>query len=91
MAFKPPPPPVAKTAVSSMVVDLLLVIHCLLLLLLFVGILCLIPAFYAVLSVLSSFEKEMTGSIIRIYHECEGRIEKSVPRIGVWHHEDDKR
>ena len=24
---------------------------------------------------------------IRIYHECEGRIEKSVPRITVWHHE----
>ena len=25
--------------------------------------------------------------IIRIYHEYEGRIEKSVPRIAVWHHE----
>ena len=25
--------------------------------------------------------------IIRINHECEGRIEKSVPRIAVWHHE----
>ena len=24
---------------------------------------------------------------IRIYNECEGRIEKSVPRIPVWHHE----
>ena len=24
---------------------------------------------------------------IRIYHKCEGRIEKSVPRITVWHHE----
>ena len=24
---------------------------------------------------------------IRIYTECEGRIEKSVPRITVWHHE----
>ena len=24
---------------------------------------------------------------IRIYHECEGRIEKSIPRIAVWHHE----
>ena len=23
---------------------------------------------------------------IRRYHECEGRIEKSVPRIAVWHH-----
>ena len=22
----------------------------------------------------------------RIYHECEGRIEKSVQRIAVWHH-----
>ena len=25
--------------------------------------------------------------IIRIYHECEGMIEKIVPRIAVWHHE----
>ena len=25
--------------------------------------------------------------MIRIYHECEGRIEKSLPRIDVWHHE----
>ena len=24
---------------------------------------------------------------IRIYHECEGGIEKSVLRITVWHHE----
>ena len=24
---------------------------------------------------------------IRIYHEYEDRIEKSVPRIAVWHHE----
>ena len=24
--------------------------------------------------------------IIRIYHDFEGRIEKSVPRIAVWHH-----
>ena len=24
--------------------------------------------------------------IIKIYHECAGRIEKSIPRIGVWHH-----
>ena len=23
---------------------------------------------------------------IRIHHECEGRIEKSVPRIALWHH-----
>ena len=27
------------------------------------------------------------GKIVRIYHECEGRIEISVPRIAVWHHE----
>ena len=27
------------------------------------------------------------NGIIRIYHEGEGRIEKSVPRIAVWHHE----
>ena len=26
-------------------------------------------------------------NIIRIYHECEGGIEKSVPRITDWHHE----
>ena len=25
--------------------------------------------------------------IIRMYHECEGWIEKSVPRITDWHHE----
>ena len=25
--------------------------------------------------------------IIRIYHQCEGKIEKSVLRIAVWHHE----
>ena len=25
--------------------------------------------------------------IIRIYHNCEGRIEKSILRIAVWHHE----
>ena len=24
---------------------------------------------------------------IRIHHECEGRIEKSVLRIAVWHHQ----
>ena len=24
---------------------------------------------------------------IRIYHECEGKIEKSVLRIALWHHE----
>ena len=26
-------------------------------------------------------------SNIRIYHKCEGRLVKSVPRIAVWHHE----
>ena len=25
--------------------------------------------------------------MIRIYHECEGRIEKPVPRIAVWYEE----
>ena len=34
----------------------------------------------------------MSGAIrhwyfIRIYHECDGRIEKSVLRIAIWHHE----
>ena len=29
----------------------------------------------------------IVDTIIRLYHECEGRIEKSVPRIAVWHHE----
>ena len=37
----------------------------------------------------------MLSGIIRIHHECEGGIEKSVPRINVWHHKalpsDDKR
>ena len=27
------------------------------------------------------------GKAIRIYHECEGRIEKSILMITVWHHE----
>ena len=26
-------------------------------------------------------------NIIRIYHECEDRIEKSVSRITIWHNE----
>ena len=26
------------------------------------------------------------GWIIRVYYEWEGRIEKSVPRIAIWHH-----
>ena len=28
-----------------------------------------------------------TGKNINIHHECEGGIEKSVPRITDWHHE----
>ena len=31
--------------------------------------------------------KHVLQQTIRIYHECEGRIENSVPRIAVWHHE----
>ena len=27
------------------------------------------------------------SGLISIHHECEGRIEKSVPRITDWHHE----
>ena len=29
----------------------------------------------------------IAGKNIRIYHECEDGIEKSVPRITDWHHE----
>ena len=32
-------------------------------------------------------DKSCDWQNIRIYHECEGRIEKYVPRITVWHHE----
>ena len=35
----------------------------------------------------SVFPSDIHLRNIRIYHECEGRIEKSVPRIAVWHHE----
>ena len=28
----------------------------------------------------------MGRGTIRIYHECEGRIEKSIPKIAVWHY-----
>ena len=31
--------------------------------------------------------RKRMGEPIKIYHECEGRIEKYVPRIAVWHHE----
>ena len=30
---------------------------------------------------------QLLSGNIRIYEECEGRIEKSVPRIAIWHHE----
>ena len=32
-------------------------------------------------------ESIVLGAIIRIFKECEGWIDKSVPRITVWHHE----
>ena len=42
----------------------------------------------AVLGVLNSFAIiSPLGKSIRIYHECEGRIEKSILRITVWHHQ----
>ena len=31
--------------------------------------------------------KEPAGETMRIYHEYDCRIDKSVPRITVWHHE----
>ena len=31
--------------------------------------------------------ENQTRLSIRIYHKCEGRIEKSILRIAVWHHE----
>ena len=31
--------------------------------------------------------KNLMCLLVRNYNECEGRIEKSVPRIAVWHHE----
>ena len=34
-----------------------------------------------------SSTKHLYQKNVRIYHKCEGRIEKSVPRIAVWHHE----
>ena len=36
---------------------------------------------------LSEYLSNSLLHIIRIYHESEGRIEKSLPRIAVWHHE----
>ena len=32
-------------------------------------------------------QRQYFSWVMGIYHECEGRIEKSVPRITVWHHE----
>ena len=36
---------------------------------------------------LQALKQKNRNFIIRIYLECEGRIENSVPRIAVWHHE----
>ena len=33
-----------------------------------------------------AFIRGICNKNIIIYHDCEGRIEKSVPRIAVWHH-----
>ena len=32
-------------------------------------------------------QPHIQGMFIRIHHVCEGRIEKSVPKITDWHHE----
>ena len=32
-------------------------------------------------------KNEKTLALLRIYHEFKGRIDKSVPRVTVWHHE----
>ena len=36
-------------------------------------------------------EQEERGKNMRNFHGCEGRIEKSVPRITVWHHEAPRK
>ena len=38
---------------------------------------------------LACFKSSLVNAVefIRIYYECVGRIEKSVPRITLWHHE----
>ena len=38
---------------------------------------------------MSSHAEQITAAcqIISIHHECEGGVEKSVPRITDWHHE----
>ena len=33
-----------------------------------------------------TFSLVLADETIRIHHECEGWIEKSVPRIAIWHH-----
>ena len=33
----------------------------------------------------------LSGKSIRIYHECEGRIEKPVSRITLWHHKASEK
>ena len=38
------------------------------------------------IDVLMSFFLRISNNI-RLYQECEGRKENSVPRIAVWHHE----
>ena len=42
---------------------------------------------FAILEITLSIYLEGECGIIRIYHEYEGEIEKSVPRITDWHHE----
>ena len=39
-----------------------------------------VPEFIQVITLQSLYS-------IRIYHKCEGGIEKSVPRIAIWYHE----
>ena len=49
----------------------------------------LIPHMDTSVRIVYLLEKEITNSSenIRINHECEGRKEKSVPKITIWHHE----
>ena len=42
---------------------------------------------YVFVTVISFFLFVQESVSIRIYHECEGMTEKSVPRIAIWHHE----
>ena len=39
-----------------------------------------------VIKLLAFIFEQPSYEIIRIHHEYEGKIEKSVPRIAVWHH-----